>query len=214
MLIDLHTHSYPRSEDSFMSVDELIEETKRLGLDGVCLTDHDAFWSLEETLALSRRHEFLVLPGVELNTDCGHVVAFGLDRYIFGMHEPAFLRQLVDQQVGVMIAAHPYRRRFLEEPAQNAESRQEMLDQASADDFFSYCDAIEGINGRGSAQENHFSQDLRDRLGMRSTGGSDAHRVVQLGTSATRFQNVITGLPELIEEIRQGRFCAVDLRKD
>lgn len=197
-----------------MAVDELIEEAKRVGLDGVCLTDHDAFWSLEETYALSQRHEFLVLPGVELNTDSGHVVVFGLDRYVFGMHKPAFLRELVDQHGGVMIAAHPYRRRFLEEPAQNLESRQKMLDQASADGFFSNCDAIEGINGRGSEPENRFSLDLLNRLAMRSAGGSDAHRVVQLGTAATRFENNITGLTDLIEEIRQGRFGAVDLRKD
>jgi len=211
-LIDLHTHSYPKSDDSFISVDELIGEAKRLGLDGVCLTDHDAFWSRDETWDLSQRHNFLVLPGVELNTDSGHVVAFGLDRYLFGMHKPAFLRKLVDEKGGVMIAAHPYRRRFLEGPAQNAASRREMLEQASADEFFGYCDAIEGINGRGSVQENCFSLDLRDRLAMRATGGSDAHRRGQFGTAATRFQKKITGLPDLITEIRQGRFCAVDLK--
>jgi predicted metal-dependent phosphoesterase TrpH len=212
MLIDLHTHSYPSSDDSFMSADELIEEARRLGLDGVCLTDHDAFWSGEETRALSRRHDFLVLPGVELNTDSGHVLVFGLDRYLFGMHKPAFLRQLVDQKGGVMIAAHPYRRRFLEEPGRKAESRGEMLDRAGGDEFFGYCDAIEGINGRGSDQENWFSLELRDRLAMRSTGGSDAHRIGQIGTAATRFQARITGLPDLIEEIRLGRFCPVDLK--
>ena len=213
-MIDLHAHSYPKSDDSFMSVYELIEGSKRLGLDGVCLTDHDSFWSIAETQALSQRHDFLVLPGVEVNTDSGHVVVFGLDKYVFGMHKPAFLRELVDQHGGVMIAAHPYRRRFLEEPAQDSGARQEMLNQAGADEFFDYCDAIEGINGRGSAEENRFSLDLRERLAMKSTGGSDAHRVLQLGAAATRFQKKITGLPCLIEEIRQGRFCAVNLKND
>ena len=213
-MIDIHAHSYPKSEDSFMSVYELIEGSKGLGLDGVCLTDHDSFWSIAETQALSQRYDFLVLPGVEVNTDSGHVVVFGLDKYVFGMHKPAFLRKLVDQHGGVMIAAHPYRRRFLEEPAQDSGARQEMLDQASADEFFDYCDAIEGINGRGSAQENRFSLDLLERLAMKPTGGSDAHRVLQLGAAATRFQKNITGLPGLIEEIRQGRFCAVDLMND
>jgi hypothetical protein len=142
------------------------------------------------------------------------VVVFGLDKYVFGMHKPVFLRDLVDQHGGVMIAAHPYRRRFLEEPAQDLGARQEMLDKAGADEFFDYCDAIEEINGRGSAQENRFSLDLRERLAMKSTGGSDAHRVMQLGAAATRFQKKITGLQGLIEEIRQGRFCAVDLKND
>ena len=97
MLIDLHTHSYPKSDDSFMDVDTLVERSKALGLDGVCLTDHDAFWSWDEIHVLGRRHNFLVLPGTELNTDSGHVLVFGLHRYEFGVHKPDFLRRLADR---------------------------------------------------------------------------------------------------------------------
>ena len=73
MLIALHTHSYPKSDDGFMGVDELIEGAKSKGLDGVCLNDHDVFWSPDEIRALTRRRNFLVLPGCEINTDTGHV---------------------------------------------------------------------------------------------------------------------------------------------
>jgi predicted metal-dependent phosphoesterase TrpH len=212
LLIDLHTHSYPKSDDSFMAVDDLVDAAKQRGLDGVCLTDHDAFWTLDETLALSRRHEFLVLPGAELNTDGGHVVVFGLTEYIFGVHKPAFLRDLVDRRGGVIIAAHPYRRRFLEEPARSLEARAQMLERSAADPFFSHCDALEGINGRGSPLENRFSQDLQGCLDMKAVAGSDAHRLEQVGTAATRFQKKITGLQDLIDELRSGRFCPVDLR--
>ena len=61
MLIDLHTHTYPKSDDSFIGVDELIERAKQEGLDGICLTEHDAFWSVDEALDLSRKHEYLVI---------------------------------------------------------------------------------------------------------------------------------------------------------
>ena len=212
LLIDLHTHSYPKSDDSFMGVDDLVDAAKKRGLDGVCLTEHDAFWTMEETRALSRRHQFLVLPGVELNTDSGHVMAFGLESYVFGLHKPSFLRHVVDQSGGVIIAAHPYRRRFLEEPGRDPAARFEMLEQAVGDGFFRYCDAIEGVNGRGSEAENQFSQDVQDRLKMKGIGGSDAHRVEQLGTAATRFPEKVTCLSDLIEALRGGRFCAVDLR--
>jgi predicted metal-dependent phosphoesterase TrpH len=212
LLIDLHAHSYPKSDDSFMSVDDLIDGAKKLGLDGVCLTDHDSFWSMDEVRLLSKRHSFLVLPGVELNTDAGHILVFGLERYVFGLHKPAFVRKLVDRQKGVMIAAHPYRRRFLEEPGREPEARAEMLERAARDRFFQCCDAIEGINGRGTILENQFSQDLKDQLGIKSTAGSDAHRLEQLGTAATRFQKKIAGLADLIEEIQAGRFEAVHLR--
>jgi predicted metal-dependent phosphoesterase TrpH len=195
-----------------MGVDDLIDAAKALRLDGICLTEHDYFWSPEEVRELSQKHNFLVLSGCEINTDDGHVVVFGLHRYTFGLHKTAFLRHLVDLQEGVIIAAHPYRRRFLEEPARKPEARSAMLEQAAADRFFQFCDAIEGINGRGDPLENQFSSDLGSRLGLRMTGGSDAHRIAQLGTAATQFQTTIRDLADLVRELRAGRFQAVDLR--
>lgn len=212
MLIDLHTHSYPRSDDSFMGADELIDAAKTTGLDGICLTEHDHFWSMAEIRELSQRHSFLVLPGCEINTDDGHMVVFGLHRYVFGLHKPAFVRQLVERLGGVIIAAHPYRHRFLEEPGRKPEVRSEMLERAAGDGFFHLCDAIEGINGRANPLENQFSNDLGSRLDMRTTAGSDAHRVSQVGKAATEFQAAITGLADLVRELKSGRFRAVDLR--
>jgi hypothetical protein len=107
------------------------------------------------------------------------------------------------------MAAHPYRRRFLEERDQDREA---MLERASGDQFFRGCDAIEGINGRATTLETGFAQELGTRLGLRPTGGSDAHRMAQLGTAATRFQRPIAGLADLIAELRSGRFQAVDLQ--
>ena len=212
MLIDLHTHSYPKSDDSFVGIDELIERAKAIGLDGICLTEHDFFWSADEVRELSRRHEFLVLPGCEINTDTGHAIVFGLDHYVFGLHKPDFLRDAVRRRGGVIIAAHPYRRRFLGDPGWKPEARREMLERAGSDRFFEFCDAIETVNGRGTVMENRFSRDLGELLGAKMTGGSDAHRLEQLGTAATRFQRPIAGLDDLITELREGRFKAVALR--
>ncbi len=206
MLIDLHTHSYPKSDDSFAGVDDLIDRAKALGLDGICLTDHDEFWTQDAVRTLSRRHDFLVLPGSEVNTDAGHILVFGLDRYVFGLHKPHFLRRAVDRCQGVMVAAHPYRRRFLAAPGREPRARAEMLERAVADAFFPLCDAIEGVNGRGLPSENDFSRELGAALNLKCTGGSDAHRLEQLGTVATRFERPIRGLADLIREIKAGRF--------
>ena len=211
-MIDLHTHTYPKSDDSFMEVDELIEAAKSEGLDGICLTEHDAFWSSEEVDSLSRRHNFLVLPGSEINTDTGHVLVFGLEQYVFGLHKLAFLDAMAQQAGAVVVAAHPYRRWFLEEPAQEPKARSRMLEKSSGDALFQICDAIEGLNGRGTLKENSFSRDLGEILGARTTGGSDAHRVSQVGTAATVFPNLISSLGDLIRELRAGRFNLADLR--
>ncbi len=211
MLIDLHTHSYPQSDDAFMAVDELIDTARSRGLDGVCLTDHDRFWSENETRELSKKHQFLVLSGSEINTDAGHVLVFGLDEYVFGLHKPDFLHEKVVRRGGVMVAAHPHRRRFLEDPGHVPEMREEMLETATRDRIFQMCQAVEGLNGRATPVQNSFSHDLTLRLGAKMAAGSDAHRPHQLGTAATMFERKITDLDGLIEELKAGRFRAMDL---
>ena len=212
MLIDLHTHTYPQSDDSFMTVDDLIHTAKSHGLDGICLTDHDWFWPMDRVQELSFRHGFLVLPGSEINTDTGHVLVFGLDEYVFGLHKPEFLRDKVLGVNGVMIAAHPHRRRFLEDPGHQPDAREEMLARAYGDEFFQMCHAVEGLNGRATEVQNSFSYDLGERLGAKMSAGSDAHRLEQVGTAATQFEERITGLTDLIEQLRLGKFQPVDLR--
>ena len=200
------------SDDSFMSVDELIESAKSAGLDGVCLTDHDAFWDDESVCELSRKHDFLVLPGSEINTDAGHVLAFGLSRYEFGMHKPEFLRSRAERDGGVLVAAHPYRRRFLEEPGRDPDARAGMLERALQDPFFGLCEAVESLNGRGSDEQNRYSCDLASAFAVPSVAGSDAHRPGQLGTAATEFEGRVQCLDDLLGLIRAGRCRPVDLR--
>lgn len=214
MFIDLHTHTYPNSDDSFLSPDELIEGAKSKGLDGICITEHDYFWEPEDIKSLSERHEFLVLPGCEINTDSGHVLVFGLRDYVFGMHKVEFLCRLVEQAGGAMIAAHPYRRRYLTEQAGNPDSYSAMLDTACQDKLFTLCHGIEAVNGRAGYGETAFAHDLADRLGVSKAGGSDSHRQNHLGTAATQFRRAITCLDDLIGEIRAARFEPVSLNTE
>ncbi len=209
MLIDLHNHTYPKSDDSFISVDELVDAARVAGLDGICITEHDDFWPVAEAAELSRRHGILVLPGAEINTDAGHVVVFGLTRYRFGMHKPTFLRAEADSLGAVLIAAHPYRRRFLKEPGADPAVRADMMAKAVADPQLRLFDAIESHNGRGEVSENRFAEDLRANLSLPGVGGSDAHRLHQIGTAATRFERRIESLDDLIAEIRAGRTTPV-----
>ena len=196
-----------------MSVDELIESSKLVGLDGICLTDHDTFWTDAQIHDLSRRHDFLVIPGCEINTEAGHVLVFGLTKYEFGMHKPEFLQASVNKAGGAMIAAHPYRRRFIEEPAEKPGVRDEMLNRAGGDEFFQMCQGLEGLNGRGLPIQNQFSKDLGSLLNVSMSAGSDAHKLEQIGTAATEFQRPVAGLADLISELQHGRFHPVDLRR-
>lgn len=211
MLIDLHAHTYPKSDDSFVSVDELVDSARQSGLDGICLTEHDEFWPADAARELTRRHGILVLPGSEINTDAGHVLVFGLHQYKFGMHKPTFLRDEADRNGAVLIAAHPYRRRFLAEPGEDPAVRSEMLHRALSEEAFRLFDAVESRNGRGKESENLFAEDLRRGLTLPGTGGSDTHDLRQMGTAATLFERRISSLEELIAELRAGRMRAVNL---
>ena len=47
---------------------------------------------------------------------------------------------------------------------------------------------------------------MGNAFALPSTAGSDAHRLEQLGTVATRFDRQINDLESLVAEIKAGRF--------
>ena len=206
MIIDIHTHTYPTSVDSFIDADELIEQAKSIGLDGVCITDHDGFWDHREVDDLSRRHNFLVLPGCEVTTEEGHLLVYGLRKYIFGMHRATFVKDKLDREEGAMVVAHPYRRTYRKGAHTSESAYYEMLERASRNHVFDMVNAVEVFNGRGLDEENAFSRDLAKWFDLPGTGASDAHKLEDIGTYATEFERRITCLNDLITELRAGRF--------
>jgi predicted metal-dependent phosphoesterase TrpH len=211
VLIDLHTHTHPLSHDSLLSPDELIEAAKAASLDGACLTEHDFFWDHDEVAALSKRHSFLVIPGIEVNTEDGHILVFGLDRFVYGMHRLHELARMVEAAGAVMIAAHPYRRQLPFELRHEGDWTH-ALERAVANPACSHVTAIESQNGRGSDRENAFSTEVATRLNLPTVAASDAHERKDIGRCATEFERKVTGLEDLIAELKAGRFRAVVLR--
>lgn len=212
MLIDLHTHTKRWSWDSDLDPNDLIERSRQAGLDGICLSEHDYFWDPREVYELGRRHNFLVLPAIELNTEDGHMLCYGLDTYVYGMHRSQELAAHIDRVRGAMIAAHPYRRQL---PWRNdADEYVAALERAARNPAYRHCHALERLNGRGSQRENEFSAHLCDFMGMPGTAGTDAHSISEIGRCATEFSRRIETLDDLIEELRAGRFRAVSLRPE
>ena len=112
MILDLHIHTSWNSADSNLSPIELIREAKRLGLDGVVVTEHDRGWDRFRARELAAEYDFLFLRGMEVSTDLGHILVCGLEEYVSGIQRAEKLRQVVDEVGGIMIAAHPFRRAF------------------------------------------------------------------------------------------------------
>ncbi len=55
VVIDLHVHTYPASACSVARLEDMILEAKRIGLDGVCLTDHNYVWDKAVVNEVSRK---------------------------------------------------------------------------------------------------------------------------------------------------------------
>ena len=212
MLIDLHTHTHPGSWDSFLHPDELIERSRDAGLDAVVLSEHDWAWDPEAVRTLAKRHNFTVLAGMEINTEDGHILVYGMHKYVFGMHRSHELADHVRDADGVMVAAHPYRR----QSPWNWNEEQEYLDalaRAQRNPAYRFTVALEILNGRGSLHENRFAIDLAAAMAIPGTAGTDSHQRVDIGKSATYFERDVHTERELIEELRAGRCWALDLTR-
>ncbi len=209
MLIDLHAHTLPWSDDSNLEPTELIRQAKQAGLDAICLTEHNRFWDKDALVKLNQEHDFLVLPGVEMNTDDGHFLVFGVEEYSFGMWRTEYLKRMVDEAGGVMILAHPYRRQL-----HSDDDIHDTVEHYYQNHVFRFVNIIEILNGRASARQNKFSQELCHRLNLMGVGGSDAHSLSDIPSCATLFETKISNVEELITELKAGRFRAVDLRQN
>jgi predicted metal-dependent phosphoesterase TrpH len=208
LIIDLHTHTLVGSDDSYIDIDELVQRAKENGLDGVCVTDHEWFWKQSTIDRFRRELDFLILPGVEMNTEDGHLLVFGLQKYVFGMHRTGFLKNELEKVGGVMVLAHPYRRNMY-----YGEEVEDSVKRYSKRSFFDLIDIIETCNGRANEKQTRFSQLLGQTLNLKGTGGSDAHRLTDMPSCATYFERDISNVQELITELKAGRFRAVDLRQ-
>jgi predicted metal-dependent phosphoesterase TrpH len=212
MRIDLHIHTSPLSACSYIAPLELVCEARRLSLDGICLTEHQVIWNLDEVDQLAREGGIKVFRGNEFTTNQGDVLVFGFYEDIKELMIIQELREEVQKAGGYMIAAHPFRgfKTF------GIGQLQMTVQQAGKRKVFEFVDAVEIGNGKLSEDENDMARKVAEDLGLPGTGGSDAHRVDEIGTWITVFEKDIENEIQLVEELHAGRFRAQDsrLRKD
>jgi len=210
MVIDLHVHTSPASPCSAAPVDLLIEEAKRIGLDGICLTDHNYVWDKAVVEDLRKKHGFPILRGNEITTDQGDVVVFGLEKNIKGIIKLEELRQVVTKAGGFMIVAHPFRGFLTFNVGQLGLTPEKAMERF----LFKQVDAVEVLNSKVTEQENSFASEVAVGLGLPTTGGSDAHEVTEVGIYATRFADLIEDEKGLIEALKGGDYSPVAFRRE
>ena len=209
MVIDLHVHTSPASPCSSANVDEIIQEAKRIGLDGICLTDHNHVWDPDKVADLRRKYNFLILRGNEITTDQGDMVVFGLEKEIKGIVKLEDLREEVSKAKGFMIVAHPFRGFLTFGIGKLGLTPEKAMERP----LFRLVDAVEVMNSKVTQKENSFAAKVAEGLSLPATGGSDAHEVSEVGIYATQFCHGIKDEKDLIEALKTGEFSPIAFRK-
>lgn len=207
----MHVHTNVGSYDSNLSPLELIQKGKACGLDGVVVTEHDRGWDIDLARQLGREHDFLILCGMEVSTDLGHILVYGLNEYVSGIVYAETLRKVVDKVGGIMFAAHPYRKAFVQTNGRWDAPKPTFTVQEAADRaLVQLVDGLEVYNGATGERENGLAVAVGDYVGLRGIGGSDAHSELGLGCCVTALERRVRTEAELVEELRAGRFRAVN----
>ena len=210
--MDVHVHTNPASSDSMLEPAELVELALANGLTAISMSEHDF------TLESHRQEEFrerypdlFINFGMEVSTDLGHMLAFGLPGYLPGIRRLEKLREVADEHGAFIVVAHPFRRLFDPVTAMRTGEKFELTPQEAAEqlEVFKFVHGIEVANGANTPQENYFALEVARILGIPATGGSDAHSTSGIGTFATAFDRQVSSTGELLEELHAGRFEAI-----
>ena len=191
--LDLHVHS-TLSPDGRSDVDELVRLLPQRGLDGLALTDHNTVAGHARLAELAAEYPDLqLLPGVEVSTREGHLLAFGVTAAPPAGVSVDETVEWVTARAGVAVLAHPFRRVHGVGGVVCREAR---------------VSAMETVNGHNGTRANRLATAVAVARGLGATGGSDAHSSAGLGRAWARFPDGLNSVDELLEALRRGTTAA------
>ncbi|MDL2253442.1 PHP domain-containing protein [Ruminococcaceae bacterium OttesenSCG-928-I18] len=191
MLVDLHMHESTFSKDSALQLEEMVAIAKKLGLGGICITDHDSLGLRKKAGAYSAKIGYPIFVGVEYNSLQGDIVAFGIDCLPERRVSAQDFIDYVHRKGGICFSAHPYRdnNRGLGRQLANVKG----------------LDGIEAFNASTSFEANRRAFAYCVKQGIQPLGVSDCHVKQKIGTYATCLPDEVTTLEELIHSIKKGQ---------
>jgi len=201
--LDLHVHSSDGSDDAGGTVEGYLKwiQAKRgqgYRLDGFVLTEHRNYQPDRDYSALAERYDAVVLRGVEVETDVGHVLVFGVTPEFLQAFDVSKINlpyadvfRVAWETGGVAIGAHAGRSRI--GIVDHFEDRTVDLAPVTL---------IEGLNGGSSDYENARGHELALEHSIGEVGASDSHFVSALGRAMTRFEGDIRTLDDLVAALR------------
>lgn len=181
-IADLHIHSV-HSHDGTCTIPAILKYVADYtDLNVIAITDHDRVTGLREAVALGPRYGIEVIPGCEISTADGHLLAlFVTDLVPAGLSFLETIKQ-VGKMGGLCIAPHP------EAPGIGG-LRSDLIRSAMHDpDVARVLVGIETFNGGlVYTRTNRIASALGSALKLACVGSSDAHILDMIGQGATEF---------------------------
>ncbi|MEW5759131.1 MAG: PHP domain-containing protein [Candidatus Thermoplasmatota archaeon] len=194
MKIDIHTHTL-YSGDSKTKPIELVKYSRKVGLDGIAITDHDNVKGCLECEKINS--DIIVLPGVEVSCKEGHILAIGIKENIEKKLSLIETMEKIRDLGGIVIIPHPYR--FLTGVLRNSTTAVKNFSEKHKKDI----KCIEVINGRCTIKENRKALSFAEKFGLSKVGGSDAHEISEVGKAYTNVN--ANGKEDVLQAIEKGK---------
>ncbi|MEW6489921.1 MAG: PHP domain-containing protein [Thermodesulfobacteriota bacterium] len=192
MRFDLHVHT-DLSPCSSLGLRDILRHARRLGLDGVCLTDHGTTAVRHLVREGVQDDGLCVVIGMEYETAEGDFLVFGPSPVAQEDLPPGLpareLLHRVERAGGAAVAAHPFR------------ASRPVGGRIWGEGL---CRVVEAHNGRNTVLENRRAEEFAARHRLAATGGSDAHRLDELGRAVTRFEVPVCSRQELVWALLAG----------
>jgi hypothetical protein len=179
---DLHIHTI-YSWDGICDVSAILKYTAdKTFLNVIAITDHDEIAGAFKAQELAPKYGIEVIPGCEISTAEGHLLALFIQRPIPPSLSLEETVRRVGKQGGLCIAAHPMAR------GASSLSAEAIISALKTPENASVLIGIETFNaGIFHRQGNEAAQTLADSMPIAQVGNSDAHILTAVGQGATQF---------------------------
>ena len=190
MILDPHIHS-TYSSDSTASPRNIVKKARSIGLDAIAVADHNTIKGSLATIEEAKNcKDFVVVPGMEISSNKGHIVALGIKEDVKQGLSPEETVETIRELGGIAIAAHPF-----------VSYREGLCDNVKELDI----DAIETLNSRYVfGYSNWRAKNLAEKRNLPEIGSSDAHFLGAIGSCVTELDANFT-YESIIEGILSGK---------
>jgi predicted metal-dependent phosphoesterase TrpH len=182
--LDLHVHT-AGSPDAHTRVQDLPEIIRAKGLDGIAVTEHNYFDPPSSS-------EVLIIPGIEISSRDGHIVALGVKEKIPPRLTADETVARIHDQGGIAIIAHPH------DPVSERVKIAQLKTRP---------DAVETMNADALSFtiSNWLARRDAKKFGLPEVGGSDSHIPQTIGDVYTIIDAESRDIKGVLEAIRAGR---------